>query len=438
MNTEADAEMGRDRRSCIGPARQIQPEAEGILPHGRSGWRRWLVVVGVLCVLGAPGRSDGKEQQCPDSQASVSPAFDVAELTKNKHFKLNTCMTTPYGPPWADILVKPENFLECRGASIALCYYSGPGSSVTPCELAPGQAIASCTCYEIPGGSPYFVDINAILNLDVYLETVKKCGSDGGNCLPRGPHTAPVCDSINKNKLIPGADLISTFSLYLANDIPIGQTMCENANHVPYAGCMTAPCKRTDDVDPATGLSLAQCACPTFDGPYQVGQTGQQCVLEDNSVWSAAYAPGGTFPPPPPSCFPDAPGPSGCPLLSPKPPDIPAPPSNVSCKKVCDEYKKSKQGGVEVGFTCDATLCTATKADPDLVQEACSGLGDSPISEILKLEIEVGFSCAASQICGCEPEKKTNEAIFSLNERQRVRGISPQCDLNGTLCGTEP
>ena len=125
-------------------------------------------------------------------------------------------------------------------------------------------------------------------------------------------------------------------------------------------------------------------------------------------------------------------------MLSPKPPDIPAPPSNVSCKKVCDEYKKSKQGGVEVGFTCDATLCTATKADPDLVQEACSGLGDRPISEILKLEIEVGFSCAASQICGCEPEKKTNEAIFSLNEGQRVRGISPQCDLNGTLCGTEP
>jgi len=110
----------------------------------------------------------------------------------------------------------------------------------------------------------------------------------------------------------------------------------------------------------------------------------------------------------------------------------------VSCQEVCDEYKKSNQGGVEVGFTCDATLCTATTRDADLVQEACSGLGKSSISEIIKLEIEVGFSCAASQICGCQPRKKTNEAILSLNERQRARGISPQCDLNGTLCGTEP
>ena len=64
------------------------------------------------------------------------------------------------------------------------------------------------------------------------------------------------------------------------------------------------------------------------------------------------------------------------------------PPSDVSCKQVCDEYKKSLQGGVEVGFTCDATLCTATKADPDLVEEACSGLGDSNVSEILGLETE--------------------------------------------------
>ena len=31
-----------------------------------------------------------------------------------------------------------------------------------------------------------------------------------------------------------------------------------------------------------------------------------------------------------------------------------------------------------------------------------------------------------------------SQAIFSLNERQRARGISPQCDLNGTLCGAKP
>ena len=119
---------------------------------------------------------------------------------------------------------------------------------MTPCEFAKGQELANCTCYEIPSGPTYFVDINAILNLDVYLETVKKCGHDGGDCLPRGPHTAPVCDAINKNTLIPGADLISTFSVFLEKELPISQTTCETP--ALYAGCMTAPCKRTGDIDP--------------------------------------------------------------------------------------------------------------------------------------------------------------------------------------------
>ncbi len=425
--------MGRIPKRQVGPVGRTRSGAAAIPPGDGYGWRGWLVVLGVLCVLGNPAPGDGKEPKCPDSQASVSPSFDFHEFTKNTPFKLNTCMTTPNGPAWADVLLRPENFLQCKGASIALCYYSGPESSVTPCEFAPGKTLADCTCYEVPSGSPYFVDINSILNLDVYKKTVKRCGIDGSDCLPRGPHTAPVCDAINDNTLIPGADLISTFSLYLANEIPIGQTTCSTP--ALYAGCMTAPCKRTGDVDPATGLPLVQCSCPTFKGPYQVGQTGEQCVLPGNAVWSAAYAPGATFPPAFPDCVPDAPPPSGCPLLSPKPPDIPSPPSDISCKTVCDEYKKSAQRGVEVGFTCDATLCTATNADPGLVDEACSGLGNSSVSEIIKLEAEVGFSCAASQICGCEPNKKTNAAIFQLNEEQRKKGISPQCDLNGTLCG---
>ena len=53
----------------------------------------------------------------------------------------------------------------------------------------------------------------------------------------------------------------------------------------------------------------------------------------------------------------------------------------------------------------------------------------------LRLETTVGYSCSASQICGCAPKKKTSEAIFELNAIQRDRGITPQCDLNGTLCG---
>ena len=110
-------------------------------------------------------------------------------------------------------------------------------------------------------------------------------------------------------------------------------------------------------------------------------------------------------------------------------------PSQISCSDVCSEYGKSNNHGVEVGYTCDATLCTASTDDADLVAAACEGLAKHSISEIIALEITVGYSCSASQICGCKPKKKTNEAIFELNARQRDRNIVPQCDLNGTLCG---
>jgi hypothetical protein len=93
------------------------------------------------------------------------------------------------------------------------------------------------------------------------------------------------------------------------------------------------------------------------------------------------------------------------------------------------------QNGVQVGFTCDATLCTATGKDLDLVDEACAGLKYDKIGETLLLETEVGCSCCASQICGCEPDAPTSSEIYMLNQLQRDRNITPQCDINGTLCG---
>ena len=42
-----------------------------------------------------------------------------------------------------------------------------------------------------------------------------------------------------------------------------------------------------------------------------------------------------------------------------------------------------------------------------------------------------GTTCAS-------PSRKTNKAIFALNQQQRDRGIKPQCDINGTLCGQGP
>jgi hypothetical protein len=155
-------------------------------------------------------------------------------------------------------------------------------------------------------------------------------------------------------------------------------------------------------------------------------------------VWSAAFNPNAkdTSPILPPGvCIPDAPESNGgCPLLMKN--EIPAPPANIDCGKVCQEYEDSQDvSGIELGFTCDATLCTSACNDRDLVDIACSGLQALGVTEIIKLEVEAGCSCCASQICGCDANSKTEQAIFDLNKRQRNRGITPQCDINDTLCG---
>jgi hypothetical protein len=378
-------------------------------------------------------------------------------------FTPNPLLTTPFGPAKADILLRASNFLPCVGGPIALCYYSGPQPSDASqpdlsCDVTSDGGFANCRCIEIPHG-PYFVDINAILDVDMYARTVKVCGKDGVDC-QRERNSAPVCRAINENRFIAGADTISTFSLALdtadPSEFKIGQTNCPVAvdETALYAGCMTAPCTRTTDSIQINGSAypIDECACPTFDGRYQVGQTLAQpndpdsgCVLGDgepgDKVWSAAYNPllGDTTPSP--GCIPDAPTGKGCPLLSavpgsdPPEPIIPAKPGNISCGKVCAEYRQSRQADVEVGYTCDATLCTATGKDFQLVKDACTGLRQGTISEILLLETEVGCSCCASQICGCQPGPQTNAQILELNKRQRDRNITPQCNLNGTLCG---
>jgi len=260
-------------------------------------WYLCTAIVALACLLifgcGGTGTNTSTTTPTPSPTTTATPAtqpsFDFSQYTGGKSFKLNILPTTPYGPAWADIVVEKSNFVECKGASIALCYYSGPEGTV-PCTIGSGN-IANCTCYQIPAGQPYYVDINGILNLDVYLQTVEACGKDGSKCQPTGSVEAPVCESINNNTLIPGADLVSTFSLYLAKQIKIDPTTC--ATPAPYAGCMTAPCKQTGKTDPTTGLPLVQCGCPTYTGPYQVGtQISQdQCVLGGTSIWSAAYQP---------------------------------------------------------------------------------------------------------------------------------------------------
>src|SRR5208282_2832525 len=179
-------------------------------------------------------------------------------------------------------------------------------------------SFANCNCFSIPYGA-YFVDINAILNITVYQETVAKCGADGSLC--GMTNSAPVCQSVNQGTLIPGTGVYSTFSFDCIPTNGIGLTNCSQA---PYAGCMTAPCFKTGQA------GIVQCSCPVFEGPYQVGQNDQACTLGSDLVWSAAYAPpatptatptpsaaaGAAEPaavPSPGACLPDAPGGVGCP-----------------------------------------------------------------------------------------------------------------------------
>ncbi len=259
-----------------------------------TSWYLWIAVGACLCLAALADRGYRVSQAFAAPQSLPRATFSFERYTGAQPFRLNTLPTTRFGPPWADIVIDPrKNMLECSGATapIALCYHSGP-EGPAPCNLD-GLGIANCTCYEIPSGQDYYVDINAILNLDVYLKTVAVCGKEGEKCAPTGPKQAPVCDAINQNRLIPGADLISTFSLYLISHehLTISPTSCEKPT--TYAGCMTAPCKRTGRKDPKTNLPLVQCGCPTYDGPFRVGQEikPERCTLEGNHVWSAAYTP---------------------------------------------------------------------------------------------------------------------------------------------------
>ncbi len=134
-------------------------------------------------------------------------------------------------------------------------------------------------------------------------------------------------------------------------------------------------------------------------------------------------------------CIPDAVSRQcGCDLYVPDQTTLP-PDSGVSCDAVCQEYASCQRlpGPVEIGYTCDATLCTSR--DVGLATEACYGIQSCDVSEILKAERAAGCSCCASQLCGCDASAVTNGEVRALDNEQRNRGETPQCDINGTLCG---
>ena len=278
----------------------------------------WLWAVLLLLVL-APGSA--LSQSCKSSP-ECKPEFKYYGL--NGLVKITDCKTTDTTSScaWAGVNLQTSNFLACRlkkTGPIALCFYSGvPGAPLnTPaCVLSKDKKTAECDCYKIsenrPEGATYsYVLINAILNKEVYTNTIAVCGKDGSKCL-NGANVAtnptmreaPVCESLRDNTLFPGAYVVSDYTPIL---IPqkgntVYQCPTSGTSNI-YAMCMTAPCRATDRTDQTTGLPIVSCSCPTYDGPNQVGNpqisegtntalvnAADRCSPEPY-VWSSAYNP---------------------------------------------------------------------------------------------------------------------------------------------------
>lgn len=267
-----------------------------------------------------------------DGQKSCAEIRECTDCP-NDVFIPTDCWTTQYGPARANVVqakqgetaVQSPNMLYCNGGAYALCFFSGPEQATgkdpstnpkLPCTLDASGDFALCRCQAYTNGA-YFVDIHGIGNLRVYYQTVDVCGPDGkkcrniSNCGTDGTKEGclnyadpPVCSYVqnqqpgnNQVSLIPGAEMISTFSFAMNDDYKLGTTECPNTDKFPYAGCMTAPCNFVGEkpAGPYTGNPI-ECKCPTWNGPYQIGQTmeASACVPPkgqhgETYIWSASY-----------------------------------------------------------------------------------------------------------------------------------------------------
>jgi len=234
------------------------------------------------------------------------------------------CKTTPYGPAKADVVVAQTNLLMCTGGTYALCAVSGPpertgtnpANNPLPCVLG-SDGTADCTCqtYTYKSGVPWFVDINAILNLGAWYQAMQECGPTGASCLNIAAcgSDGSKCDGKTKLKvpsicayiqnqghgdpkgwLLPEAQLISAFSSAMADDYPMSPpTSCTDIPSL-YAGCMTAPCVYPPGApQPPPDGTRVSCRCPTYRGPYQIAESGQSCSAGTGFVWSGSYTPSG-------------------------------------------------------------------------------------------------------------------------------------------------
>jgi hypothetical protein len=188
--------------------------------------------------------------------------------------------TTNFGPAFRDTILGSSYMVPCT-EQYALCFHSG--ADPLPCTLTKDGKYANCTC--TVGTSTSYVLITAILNYNVYLDTLATCGDDGSKCTT--PDSAPVCADLRKGKLIPDANVISTYDPDSREEILAAITAGSDsitACNGPYAACMTAPCKLKKSGD-------AVCTCPVFHGRFQLLGTTNSCSLGDNLVPSASYIP---------------------------------------------------------------------------------------------------------------------------------------------------
>ena len=186
--------------------------------------------------------------------------------------------TTNYGPAYRDTVTAPTDFLKCSG-KFALCFTSGP--EPLPCRMSPDGRFAKCTCTVLDEDN--FVLRTAILNYDVYLKTQEKCFDSGPDCT--STNEAPVCGYLDKGKLIPGAQIISTFDKSSTDTLQAAVLPNPPLNcNGPFAGCMTAPCKHKKHGE-------AECTCPVFWGNFQLYGQNAQCDLGGDLIPSASYNP---------------------------------------------------------------------------------------------------------------------------------------------------
>ncbi len=249
-----------------------------------NGRRMFRWALGIVTLLGLNGISTVNAQSLVE--AGMAPRGREAHFVPNSQdfWESSKNWTTNFGPAYRDTVLGASGFLPCT-STYALCFHSGPAP--LPCETTKDGRFANCTCATYTGRN--YVLITAILNAEVYHETVKVCGADGAACAQR-PDKAPVCKAIREQRFIPGADVISTYSPSDGGDLirlhnhasnKPGLTVCPKG---PYAACMTAPCK-------ATSSGYAQCSCPIFWGVFQLTQQNPSCTLQGNLVWSASYDP---------------------------------------------------------------------------------------------------------------------------------------------------